>query len=329
MSNWRAFPEGRWSPVGKILSGFGAGEGAYGAAYAIAMDKGHFLNGRVSARIHLAGDRNIVGAGVIARADELRSFIAFYVVTDETDPDLFSVRLAAFKHGKVVSLIGLKEAIKIPGRELDIALQFFSGDLVGQAVTELGSCTLKRTFPMLQFPGGAGVVRFYGSSVVFRDIQIEKITMKPILDEVRSDEALDRYPFRVFLSHSSSDKEAVLRVLNALRNAGVPYWVDHEQVKFGDGIVGKIEEGLRKSKYVVVCLSKNLMSSGWCRAEYSPILYREFSGNTSRRVIPLSLDGSGDSDAVPLLLSDKMRADFTAPASFAAFLKFVQEAELK
>ena len=325
MSNWRAFPEGRWSPVGKMLSGFGAGEGAYGAAYAIATDKGQFLNGRVSARIQLAGDRQVVGAGVIARADELRSFIAFYVVTDEMHPNLFSVRLAAFKHGKVVSLVGLKEAIQIPSRNLDIALQFFSGDLVGQAVTELGTSTLKRTFPMLPFPGSAGVVRFYGSSVISQNIQIERITMKPILDETKNENTPSRFPFRVFLSHSSADKETVLKVLEALKNAGIPYWIDHEQIKFGDGIVGKIEEGLRQSKYVVVCLSKNLKSSGWCRAEYSPILYREFSGNTSRRVIPLSLDGSGDSDAIPLLLSDKMRADFTAPASFAAFLKFVRE----
>jgi hypothetical protein len=268
-----------------------------------------------------------VGAGVIARADEMRSLVAFYVVTDEAAPELFSVRLGAFKHGKIVSLLGLKGPIRIPNRKLDIALQFFSGDMVGQVVTASDSHALKCVFPMPPFPGWAGLVRFYGSSVIAQDIQIEKITMKPILEEAKDSDGQVSYPFRVFLSHSSADKEIVLKVLSALKAAGISCWVDHEQIKFGDGIVGKIEEGLRKSKYVVVGLSKQLASSGWCRAEYSPILYREFSGNTSRRVIPLSLDGSKDGDAVPLLLSDKMSADFTNPTSFAAFLRFLREAE--
>lgn len=327
MSNWRAFPEKQWTLVGKALSGYGGGEGAYGAAYAIDTDTGQFLNGRVSARIQLGGDHRVACAGVVARADELRSFVAFYVVTDDTMPDRFSVRLAAFKHGKLASLVGLKEPIEIPKRKLDIALQFFSGDVVGQVVTDIETHTLKRLFPMPAFPGWAGVVRFYGSSAISQNIQIEKITMKPILSETKQDGSGERYPFRVFLSHSSADKGAVIKVLETFKNSKIPYWIDHEQIKFGDGIVGKIEEGLRSSRYVVVCLSKNLASSGWCRAEYSPILYREFSGNTARRVIPLSLDGSSDSDAVPLLLSDKMRADVTNPTSFAAFMKFLREIE--
>lgn len=325
MSNWRTFPDAAWSPVGKVLSGFGDGEGGYGAAYAVDAEVGQFLNGRVSARIQLPRHGGAMGAGVIARADELRSLVAFHVVTDEAIPELFKVRLAAFKHGKVVSLIGLKEAISIPDGRLELALQFFSGDMVGQVATSTDIHTLKCTFPMPPFPGWAGVVRFYNVSVIAQNIQIEKITMKPILEENTGNDLEEHHPFHVFLSHSSADKDIVLNVLSALRKARISYWIDHEQIKFGDGIVGKIEEGLRKSKYVVVCLSRQLAASGWCRAEYSPILYREFSGNTSRRVIPLSLDGSRDSDAIPLLLSDKLSADFTNPASFAAFLKFLRE----
>lgn len=325
MSNWRSFPNRAWSPVGKILSGFGNGEGGYGTAYAVDTDEGQFLNGRVSARIQMTRDREMMGAGIVARADELRSFVAFHVVTDESVPGLFSVRLAAFKHGKLVLLISLKDAIPIPNGRLDVALQFFAGDMVGQVVTEVGTYTLKCILPTPPFPGWAGVVRFYNTSVLVQDVQIEKISMKPILAEIRDDDPADRYPFHVFLSHSSVDKDPVLKMLRAFRDANISYWIDHEQIKFGDGIVAKIEEGLRRSRYVVVCLSKQLPSSGWCRAEYGSILYREFSGKTSRRVIPLSLDGSTDSDVVPLLLSDKLRVDFTNPASFSAFLRFLRE----
>jgi TIR domain len=133
------------------------------------------------------------------------------------------------------------------------------------------------------------------------------------------------YPFSVFLSHASADKETVFKVVEAFKKAKISYWVDHEQIRFGDPIVDKIEEGLQKSKYVVVCLSEKLVNSGWCRAEYGAILDREFSEDTSRRVITLSLDGSNNSSDIPLLLSEKLRADFTDPNNFSEFIQFMQK----
>ncbi len=325
MRNWHTFPNKSWSSIGKILSGFGDGEGAYKSAYAINIDTGLFLNGRVSAYIRIAEDRPVNGAGVICRANEMRSFVAFYVVTDNTSPDLYSVRLAAFKYGKIESLVGLKHSIAIPNCQFHISLQFFSGEIVGEVVTETETHTLTYLVPELPFPGNCGVVRFYGSSVTVQKIQIEEIKMKPILPEEDEESEQPTHPFSVFLSHSSADKEVVLKVINAFKKANISYWVDHEQIKFGDGIVAKIEEGLQKSKYVVVCLSEKLMTSGWCRAEYGAILYREFSGDTSRRVIPLSLDGSNNTNNIPLLLSDKLRADFTNQNNFSEFIQFLHE----
>lgn len=290
MGNWQVFPKRAWSQIGKVLSGFGNGEGIYKTAYAINADTGSFLNGRVSAYIRLARNQPINGAGVICRANELYSFVTFYVVTDETTPDLYSVRLAAFKYSSIVSLVGLKHSISIPNHQFHISLQFFSGEMVGEIVTETDTYVLDYLVPELPFPGNCGVVRFYGSSAIVQKIQIEEIAMKPILPEEDEGSKQPTHPFSVFLSHSSADKELVLKVIEAFKEANLLYWVDHEQIKFGDGIVAKIEEGLQKSQYVVVCLSENLITSGWCRAEYGAILYREFSGDTSRRVIPLRAD---------------------------------------
>ena len=135
------------------------------------------------------------------------------------------------------------------------------------------------------------------------------------------------HSFCVFLSHSSADKAKILEVIEAFKKANIPYWVDHEQINFGDGISVKIEEGLQKSKYVVACLSENLSTSGWCRAEYGAILHREFSGDPSKRVIPLSLDGSKNIKAIPLLLSDKLRADFTDQTDFSKFIQFLSRSK--
>lgn len=325
MSSWHIFPDKAWSPIGKILSGFGNGEGAYKSAYAIDTDAGLFLNGRVSAYIRIAKDPPIHGAGVICRADEMRSFIAFYVVTDSNSPERYSVRLAAFKYGKIEALVGLDYTVAIPNSQFHISLQFFSGEMVGEVITETETHTLNYMMPELAFPGSCGVVRFYSSSVTVQKNQIEQIKMKPILPDLDDDPGQSAHPFSVFLSHSSADKETILKVIKAFKEANISYWIDHEQITFGDPIVSKIEEGLQKSKYVVVCLSENQAASGWCRAEYSAILYREFSGDTSRRVIPLSLDGSINRKGIPLLLSDKLRADFTDKTNFSNFIDFLRK----
>jgi hypothetical protein len=322
VSNWRAFPKGSWVPVGRIVSGFGKGEGSYNTAYAIDTGSPPFLNGRISAQIRLARNRPVNAAGLVCRADELRSFAAFYVMSDDGGSDSYSVRLAAFKHGRLDSLGALKDSVHIRNGEFSISLQFFAGDILGEVISDGTAHLLKHLLPIPPFPGSCGVVRFYDTAVTASGIQIEEIAMKPILPREESVPG-QNFPFHVFLSHASTDKPEVLRLIEILKNAGITYWVDHERINFGDGIVAKIEDGLKRSRYVVVCLSDSLAASGWCRAEYGPILYREFSGDTSRRVIPLSLDGSKNAESIPLLLSDKMRADLTSPSSVAAFIEFL------
>jgi hypothetical protein len=324
MPAWRNFPDKSWSELGGVLSGYGTGEGTFGLAYTIETDSGRFLNGRVCAEVRIASDRSLVGAGVVARADDLRSFVVCYVISDSSASGEFSLRLAAFKLGSISSHAALKEPIKLPSRHLYIGMQFFSGDIVGEVVSGTETYRIARTMPEVAFPGYCGVARFYNTTTMAKKFQAEKLTMNPILPENLDDRARKPYRFDVFLSHSSADKHAVAELSKALNSEGITYWVDHEQINFGDPIVSKIEDGLRNSKYVIACTSTQFANSGWCRAEYGPILYREFSGDTTRRVIPLSLDGSNDKHAVPLLLSDKMRVNFADRSSFAAFVKFLR-----
>jgi hypothetical protein len=133
------------------------------------------------------------------------------------------------------------------------------------------------------------------------------------------------YKYDLFISHAHGDKGIVARVTQRLRHSGIAYWIDEEQVTFGDQIVSKIEDGLRDSHFVAVALSSSLVKSGWCRAEYGPILHREFSGDSTRRVIPLSLDGTAGESTIPLLLWDKVRADFTDEANFSDFIQFLKD----
>ena len=324
MSNWRTFPDRSWSPVGQSLSGFGRGVGPYGLSYALNVAHQPFLNGRVSARIRLGNTNSTSAAGVVSRADEFRSLVAFYITSDSDAPDQFVVRLAAVKYGAIAAMATLRKPITILDDEVHLSLQFFSGEMVGELVSGESSASIRHLLPEIPFPGNAGVARFYGTPVFARDIQIEEIRIRPVLPE-EVERGPDRgYRYDVFLSHASTDKELVRAAAKRFKEAGISYWIDEEQITFGDQIVRRIEEGLQQSRYVVVALSDNLARSGWIRAEYGPILYREFSGHTSRRVIPLSLDGSLSASSIPLLLSDKLRADMTDETSFNALIRFLK-----
>jgi hypothetical protein len=144
----------------------------------------------------------------------------------------------------------------------------------------------------------------------------------------RADHSDDRLPtlfkYDVFISHSHADKDAIAPVIQRLREAGISYWLDAEQIAFGDFVVGKIEDGLRDSRFVAAVLSVGLVKSGWCRAEYGAVLNRELSGDTARRVIPLSLDGTNDVGAIPMLLTDKRRVDLRSELSVAEFIAFLR-----
>src|SRR5262249_31995724 len=147
-------------------------------------------------------------AGVACRADDLRSLVAFYAMTDVDNPGVYSVRMAAFKYGGIVGAVGLRKSVAIPGGEAHLSLQFFFGQLVGRLTTTDSTVTLAPALPYPAFRGHAGVLRFYDASVFAKNIQIEEIRMRPVLPEA-TDPRPEQYTYRVFLCHSSADKPIV------------------------------------------------------------------------------------------------------------------------
>ncbi|USX49074.1 toll/interleukin-1 receptor domain-containing protein [Lentzea sp. HUAS12] len=323
MSSWRAFPERSWADVRGSFSGFGRGASPFGMAYT--ADTGRrILNGRVSATIRMGRTDRPAGAGVVCRADDLRSLVAFYIICDPATPGVFSVRVTAFKFGTTVAMAALTEPFELTDDEAHFSLQFFSGTLRGEVRSGDRVATIERLVPEIPFSGHAGLVRFYDCPVFARGVAVEEIGTRPVLPDETVANATRQYEYDVFLSHAKGDEVLVAEVTRAFRDAGITYWMDEEQITFGDPVIGKIEDGLRDSRFVIVALSEILGHNGYSRAEYGAILYREFSGDTARRVIPLSLDGSDSERAIPLLLSEKMRADLTKKESFESLLKFIK-----
>jgi len=83
----------------------------------------------------------------------------------------------------------------------------------------------------------------------------------------------------VFLSHDSRDKETFVRDLNvALSKKLIRTWLDEKSLMIGDRLTSKINEGLIKSRYCIVVLSKHFLeNTGWCDREYRSIVSREIN----------------------------------------------------
>jgi hypothetical protein len=83
----------------------------------------------------------------------------------------------------------------------------------------------------------------------------------------------------VFISHASEDKENVARPLaDALRRTGMKVWLDQQELEIGDSLSEKVDEGLSKSYFGVVILSKAFFLKHWPRRELAGLRSREEAG---------------------------------------------------
>ena len=99
----------------------------------------------------------------------------------------------------------------------------------------------------------------------------------------------DQFSFDVFLSHSSKDKAVVRAVSERLRKDGLRVWLDDWEIRPGDVIPSKIEEGLERSRVLVLCMSAQAFGSDWAQLESGTFRFRD-PLNKDRRFIPLRLD---------------------------------------
>jgi hypothetical protein len=83
----------------------------------------------------------------------------------------------------------------------------------------------------------------------------------------------------VFISHASEDKESVARPLaEALRNLDIEVWLDEIELKIGNSLRRRIDQGIRSSKFAVVVFSSKFFIKGWTQYELDGIVMRTVSG---------------------------------------------------
>ncbi len=84
--------------------------------------------------------------------------------------------------------------------------------------------------------------------------------------------------YDVFISHAWEDKESFVdEFVQALRDRGVKVWYDTTQIKWGDSMRKRIDDGLRQSRFGVAILSPNYIADGkyWTKAELDGLFQLE------------------------------------------------------
>ncbi len=110
---------------------------------------------------------------------------------------------------------------------------------------------------------------------------------------------------KVFISHSSSDKERVWKIVSYLQSVGVELWIDKLEMRPGTSLIRTITEAISDAPYVAVMLSAEALQSTWVEEELKQAMSHEFHTEQTK-VIPCLLEDC----EVPLLLKDKLRCDF-------------------
>lgn len=85
--------------------------------------------------------------------------------------------------------------------------------------------------------------------------------------------------YDVFISHAFEDKESVVRPLAiALQAKGVRVWYDEFEMKIGDSLRRKIDQGLANSRFGIVVISRSFVKKGWTNYELDGIMTKAISG---------------------------------------------------
>ncbi|MCJ7655170.1 MAG: toll/interleukin-1 receptor domain-containing protein [Dehalococcoidia bacterium] len=115
----------------------------------------------------------------------------------------------------------------------------------------------------------------------------KKISGKPVYKAVKCQTY--EYDWDVFICHASEDKERFVEALaSKLRGVQVSVWYDDFSLRLGDQLKDKIDEGLARSRFGIVVLSKYFFVKKWPQDELNVLVQRD---SFNRKVIlPIWLD---------------------------------------
>ncbi len=127
-----------------------------------------------------------------------------------------------------------------------------------------------------------------------REEYVEKVLSQKSVNKNRN--------ISIFISYSGADKQTALQIAKILSKYEVVVWMDDFNIKVGDSVVSRIEDGIRSADYFITLITKQSLESNWVKQEIE-LAYYSMKENNRPRIIPIVMDNV-TSKNIPLLLQD-------------------------
>jgi hypothetical protein len=85
--------------------------------------------------------------------------------------------------------------------------------------------------------------------------------------------------YDLFISHATEDKPGIVRALvEALQQRSVNVWYDEFELRIGDSLRRKIDQGLSRSRFGLVVVSHAFFAKNWPQYELDGLVALEMAG---------------------------------------------------
>ncbi|HEV3000302.1 MAG TPA: toll/interleukin-1 receptor domain-containing protein [Solirubrobacteraceae bacterium] len=111
----------------------------------------------------------------------------------------------------------------------------------------------------------------------------------------------------VFISYATSDSAVVAPIQKEIENHGLTVWRDKSSIRLGERLRAAINNGIRRSRSIVVFISRRSLASPWVLNELDAAMLREV--RERRTVVIPVLIGRVESDDLPADLQGKLHFD--------------------
>lgn len=159
--------------------------------------------------------------------------------------------------------------------------------------------------------------------------QLQNMAIPSSVDIGRADDENEDVQYDVFVSHAWEDKDSFVEAfVRELQKLNLHVWYDKNQIKWGDSMRAKIDEGLRKSKFGVAVLSPDYIKDGkyWTKAELDGLFQLESINGKMLLPIWHNLTKQAVMDYSPVIAGRKaMTTAMMTPAEIAAELAALLE----
>jgi len=239
------------------------------------------------------------------------------LIVDDRDDILNSLKVSLLRNGitevetcqdsrQVMSLLEKKKFSLIL---LDIVMPHIRGDeLLPRIVKEYPGIPVIMITAYPTVENAVGCIRKGAFDYVIKPFSTSKLIEKVW-------KALKSFKMRkiLFISYSHKDKEFVNRLTGDLKNARdlnngrVEIWIDTDEIKVGDSISKKVENGICTCDFFCLVISSNSIESRWVEREYRAAINRQLSSNGTPVILPILIENV----QLPLFLRDIRHANFS------------------